>query len=318
MTSPNRLTVAIATYNGRELLATLLRSLADQTFRDVRVVVVDDASTDGTPGWLKENWPEVEVIVHPVNRGVTATLNDCLRSASGELVALINNDIELDPNCLAELVGALDAHPDAASAAAKLIDFYDRGLLDGAGDIYEWSGEAHRRGHGERDVSQYEQEQPVFGACAGAAIYRCSALEKVGLLDEDFFAHYEDVDWSFRALLLGYSNWYAPRAIAYHIGGATLGEDVSDFVLYQARRNALFVVLKNYPLSALVRRGPTLALAQAHHFVWAMQTDRVRVSLRAWRGALRAMPVLLRKRRRIQRARVARAKDLERVIGAEV
>jgi GT2 family glycosyltransferase len=318
LSPPPRLTVAIATYNGRHLLATLLPSLAAQTFRDHHVVVVDDASSDGTPDWLKENWPEVEVIVHGVNRGVTVTLNDCLRSAHSELVALINNDIELDRNCLAELVSALDAHPDAGSAAAKLVDFYDRGLLDGTGDVYEWSGEANRRGHGERDVGQYEREQPVFGACGGAAIYRRSALETVGLLDEDFFAYYEDVDWSFRALLLGYSSWYAPRAIAYHIGGATLGNDVSDFMLYQARRNALFVVLKNYPLPALLRRGHTLALALAHHLVWAMQTDRVGVTLRAWRDALRAVPTLLRKRRQIQRGRVVRTEDLEKVIGAQV
>jgi GT2 family glycosyltransferase len=308
----------VATYNGRELLATLLCSLAAQTFRDFRVVVVDDASNDGTPDWLKESWPEVEVIVHPVNRGVTATLNDCLRSGNGELVALLNNDIELDPNCLTECVRVLDAHPDAASVAAKLIDFHDRGLLDGAGDIYEWTGEANRRGHGERDVGQYEREQPVFGACAGAAVYRRAALETVGLLDENFFAYYEDVDWSFRALLFGYSSWYVPSAIAYHVGGATLGNDVSDFMLYQARRNALFVVLKNYPLSALVRRGHTLALTQAHHFVWAVQTHRVRVFLRVWRDTVRALPALLRKRRQVQRARVAGMKELEKVMGAGV
>jgi GT2 family glycosyltransferase len=283
----------------------------------MHVVVVDDASTDSTPEWLKANWPEVEIIVHPVNRGVTATLNDCLRSGDGELVALVNNDIELHPNCLAELVRALDAHPKAASAAAKLIDFYDRERVDGAGDIYDWTGDANRRGRGERDVGQYGREQPVFGACAGAAIYRRAALETVGLLDEDFLAYYEDVDWSFRAQLLGFTAQYVPTAIAYHIGGATIGEDVSEFGLYQAWRNAIWVALKNYPASAIVRHGHEFLLAQAHHYVWARQTGRERVFMRAWRDALRGMPSVLRKRRAVQASRRVGLKELERVIGVD-
>jgi GT2 family glycosyltransferase len=310
-----RLTVAIATYNGRELLATVLDSLAKQTFRDFRVVVVDDASTDGTSAWLADRWPEIEMLVHPANRGVTATLNACLRSGQGELVALLNNDVELDPNCLAELVRELDAYPGAAAAAAKLIDFNHRDVIDGAGDVYAWSGTANRRGHGERDVGQYDRAQPIFGACAGAALYRRSALDAVGLLDEDFFAFYEDVDWSFRAQLQGYSCRYVPTAIAYHVGGATVGQGVSDFMLYQNWRNAVFVVLKNYPLSALLRHGCQFLVSQAHNLVWAIQTDRLGIFLRVWRDTLGRMPTVLRKRRLVQRSRTVGLKDLERVIG---
>jgi GT2 family glycosyltransferase len=311
------LTVAIATYDGRELLAAALDSLATQTFRDFRVVVVDDASSDGTLEWLSDRAPDIELIVHPRNRGVTAALNTGLGAARSEFVALLNNDMELAPDCLGELVRVLRENPAAGSACPKLLRFDDRSSLDGAGDIFEWGGTAWRRGHGERDLGQYDREQPIFGACAGAAVYRRSTLDAVGLLDEDFFAFYEDVDWSFRAQLTAAGCRYVPSAVAYHIGGATLGSDVSDFMLYQNWRNALFVVFKNYPFSALLRHGPRLISTQAHNFVWAMQTKRAHVFLRVWRDTLLAMPSVLRKRRAVQRLRTVSLRELEDVIGAD-
>src|ERR1700730_15720710 len=129
----NALTVAIATYDGRELLEVALPSLARQRFRDFRVLVVDDGATDGTAPWLAHEWPAVGVIVQ-ANSGVTAALNACLRAAGDtELVALFNNDVELDPDCLGELVADLRAHPNAGSATPKLLDFRARGVIDGAG-----------------------------------------------------------------------------------------------------------------------------------------------------------------------------------------
>jgi GT2 family glycosyltransferase len=311
------LTAAVLTYNGRELLEVVLPSLAAQRYGAFETIVVDNGSTDDTVRWLNDSWHEVGVVSLPQNIGVTAALNVCLDAGTGKLVALLNNDVELDPDCLAELVGALDAHPEAAVATAKLIDFYDRQVIDGAGDVYAWTGEANRRGHNERDVGQYERAQSIFGACGGVAVYRRAALETVGLFDEDFFAFQEDVDWSFRAQLRGHSCRYVPTAIAYHMGSATLGREPSEFMLYQNRRNALFVVLKNYPLMALLRHGHRVVHSQAHDLVWAIQTGRVRIFLRVWRDALRGLPAVLRKRREVQRSRTVGLKELERVIGAD-
>jgi GT2 family glycosyltransferase len=283
----------------------------------MRVVVVDDASTDSTVEWLNANWPEVEIIVHPVNRGVTATLNDCLRSGDGELVALVNNDIELDPDCLSELVGALDVHHEAGVAAAKLIDFYDRVVIDGAGDIYSWAGLASRRGQGQRDVGQYEEPRAIFGACAGVALYRRRAVAVVGGLDEQLFAFYEDVDWSFRAQLRGITCRYVPTAVAYHMGSATLGREPSDFRLYHYLRNSIWVVIKNYPASALVRYGYKVLNAQRGNLLWTLKTRRAGVFARAWRDALVGMPAILRKRREVQRSRKIGLRELQQLIGVD-
>jgi GT2 family glycosyltransferase len=312
-----RVTAAVLTFNGRALLEVVLPSLAAQRFRDFETVVVDNGSSDDTVPWLREHWPLVQVVSLPQNIGVTAALNVCLASGSGELVALLNNDIELDPGCLGELVGAMDAHPEAGVAAAKLIDFYDRGVIDGAGDVYNWTGESSRRGHGVRDLGEYEDPRPVFGACGGAALYRRSALDAVGVLDEQLFAFYEDVDWSFRSQLLGYSCRYVPTAVAYHMGSATIGRGHSDFVLYHNWRNQIWVACKNYPRSALLRHGHTFLNSQAHTFAWAIQSGRARLFIRAWRDALRGMPTILRKRCQVQRTRTVGLRELERVIGGQ-
>jgi hypothetical protein len=319
-------TVGVANYNGRHLLEVVLPSLRAQTYRDFRVVVVDDASGDDSVAWLAANWSDVEVVVHARNRGVTAALNSCLAGRS-ELAMLVNNDVELHRDCLAELVGALDAHPRAGVACGKLVDYRRREVLDGAGDLYTWGGEANRRGQGQRDVGQYDSPQEIFSACGAAALYRRSALVQVGLFDERLFANYEDVDWCFRAQLAGWGCRYVPRAVAYHMGSATLQGDagdgapargaVSDFMLYHNWRNAIWVVAKNYPAPALLRHAPALALVQLRNLAIALRRGRGRLWLRVWRDALAGLPAVLRERGRVQRARVRPLAELDALIGAD-
>jgi GT2 family glycosyltransferase len=318
-------TVGVANYNGRHLLEVVLPSLRAQSYRDFRVVVVDDASRDDSAAWLRAHWPDVQVIVHERNRGVTAALNSCLHAGSSELAMLLNNDVELHRDCLAQLVQALDAHPEAGVACGKLIDYRRRELLDGAGDLYSWGGEANRRGQGQRDVGQYDAPQEVFSACGAAALYRRAALEQVGSFDERLFANYEDVDWCFRAQLIGWRCRYAPGALAYHMGSATLqdglgtgaGEPVSDFMLYQNWRNAIWVAVKNYPLAALVRHAPALAAVQLRNLAIAVRRRRGRLWLRVWRDALAGLPSVLIDRHRVQRSRTRPLAELHDLIGVD-
>lgn len=310
------LTVAIPTYNGRELLEVVLPSLAGQSFRDFRVVVVDDGSTDGTAAWLARAWPDVEVVVQ-ANRGVTAALNSCLRAAGcTELVALLNSDVELDPECLGELVAAMREHPEAGSASPKLLDFDRREVIDGAGDVLRWAGHGHRRGHGERDRGQYDSAQEVFGPCAGAAVYRRSALERVGEFDEDFHAFFEDVDWALRAQLAGFRCRYVPSARVYHMGSATLGAGLTDFARYHLWRNAVWLLAKGIPARLLLRHAHQLAAGQLVNLAVAVHDRKLAIWSRAWRDALLGLPRMIARRRRIQRGRVLTARELEDLINA--
>jgi GT2 family glycosyltransferase len=316
-TARPRLTVAIPTYRGRHLLEVILPSLAAQRFRDFEVVVVDDGSGDDTPRWLSECWPEVTVHARAENVGVTRALNLCLNAGAGELVGLFNNDLELDPGCLESLVAALDAHPEAGWAGAKLLNFHDRGVIDGAGDTFSWGRGGHRRGHGEIDTGQYDSPCAIFGACGGAAVFRRCALERVGALDETFFTFYEDIDWDFRAQLVGFTCRYVPSAVAYHMGSATIGAGLSDFTRYHLWRNGLWVLAKNAPARLLVRHGPEILLGQLLNLAVAVRDRTLGTWVRAWRDAIRGLPHIIRRRRAIQAHRSLDDRGLEAVIGRE-
>ena len=311
------LTVAVLSYDGRHLLEVILPSLARQSFRDFEVVVVDNGSRDGTVAWLAERWPQVQAVSLEHNVGVTAALNVCARAGRGELVGLFNNDLELDPDCLGELVAALREHPRAGWAGAKLRDFEQRDVIDGAGDVFTWAASGGRRGHGERDVGQYDQPRAIFGACGGAALYRRSALERVGEFDEDFFAFYEDVDWNLRAQLAGLSCRYVPGAVVYHMGSATIGRGLSDFTRYHLWRNTLWIIAKDLPASALLRHAPQLLLGQLVNLAVALRDRKLGIWLRVWRDALRGLPRALRKRRAVQARRRIGWRELEAIVGAD-
>jgi GT2 family glycosyltransferase len=308
-----RVSAVVLNYDGRHHLERLLPSLARQTHSEIHVAIVDNGSRDDSVSWLGANWPEVEIIALPANVGVTPALNICVQTAREDLVLLLNNDIELDPDCVAQLVVGLQRHPRSAAAAPKLLDLNSRDVIDGAGDTYTWAGQANRRGHGMLDRGQFDDPAEVFGACGGAALYRRSAIEEIGSFDERFFAMYEDVDWSFRAQLRGWSCSYVPDAVAYHAGSATVGA-LSDFSLYHNWRNALWVVVKNYPANALVRHAPELVWGQLLTLAIALRRGWVLILLRAWRDALKGMPAALGDRREVQRRRIRTARELEGVI----
>jgi GT2 family glycosyltransferase len=294
-----RVAVVIPTWNGRELLATLLPTLAAQRFRDFRTIVVDNGSSDGTVEWLALEWPAVEVLALPANLGFAPAVNRGVRAAHEPYVALLNNDMELDPGWLEALVDALDADPRAGAATPKQRSGIDRERLDGAGDLLAWTGGATRRGIGELDRGQYDAPGRVFGASAGAALYRRAALEQVGAFDESFESYLEDVDWALRAQMQGWHALYVPHALAYHLGGATAAH-LGDRARYLLARNYVWMIAKDYPAAWLARFAPQIAAELARILFTAVRDGQARVVARAWRDALRRLPDTLERRRAVQ------------------
>jgi GT2 family glycosyltransferase len=309
-TGAPKLTVTIPNYNGRALLEEMLPSLQRQTFPPADIVVVDDCSEDDSVVYLADHWPQVRVIALPRRGGVSAAMNACLAAAEGELVGLFNNDMELHPECLAELVAALQRHPEAGSATPKMLDFMERTVLDGAGDLLTWRGGGRRRGHGKRDIGQYDSPGEVFGPCGGAALFRRWALEEVGGFDEDYLAYYEDIDWAFRAQLAGVRCRYVSTAVLYHRGSATLGRGMTDSNCYLLWRNPIWLIAKCYPGLSLLRHAPSLLRGQAGNFYTATRERKLGVWARAMLDAGKALPVALRKRRTVQRSRAVSLNQL--------
>jgi GT2 family glycosyltransferase len=305
---------AVLTWNGAHHIEMVLDSLEHQECDPFRTLVVDNGSTDGTVDLVGQRWPWAEIVALPENVGITAGMNRCVEAASGsEFVALLNSDVELDPRWLSVLVGALRAEPAAASASGKVLSFENRHLIDRAGDAMAWSGEAIGRGRGEVDRGQYDESGEVFAACGGIGLFRTAAFDAVGGFDEQFFAYHEDTDWGFRARLAGWTSIYTPAAVAWHVGGATAGQD-SPFSLYHGMRNAIWLVVKNFPARSLVRHAPELVWRHVRLVFHAVAGGRSGLLLRAWRDALRGMPAVLRKRRAVQGRATARPEDLDRVM----
>lgn len=295
-----RVAVVILNYNGRALLETVLASVHAQTFRDFEAVLVDDASSDGSVEWVRERFPDVTVRALDANVGVTAAMNRGVDATDHELVALLNNDLELAPEFLERAVAALDADRGLGSVTGKMLRFDDRTTIDAAGDLLLPSGVALNRGAGETDTGQYDEPAEVFSACGGAVLYRRAALEQVGPFDETLVAYLEDVDWGFRARLHGWGARYVPGAVCFHMGGATTSQRRGYFAQLQ-RRNHLVVMTKNLPGPLLMRWLPLIVAYQLAWFAASVRDGLVREHLRAWRDFARMLPAVLRGRRAARR-----------------
>ena len=295
------LAVIIPNWNGAHLLPTCLDALRRQRFRAFETVVVDNGSRDESLALLARDYPEVRVLALAENRGLAGGTNAGIRAVpEAEIVVTLNNDTEAHPDWLGELVRALEAHPEAGSAASKLLLFDRRDVIHSAGDYYRLDGIPGNRGVWERDDGRYGSPELVFGACAGAAAYRRRMLEDVGLFDESFFMYCEDVDLAFRAQLLGYRCIYVPTAIVYHRLGATGGGPLAS---YYCGRNFLRVVAKDMPGPLLRRHWARVARSQLRLAAESLRHARepaARARLRGQIDALRELPALLRQRRTVQ------------------
>ncbi|MXX82633.1 MAG: glycosyltransferase family 2 protein [Chloroflexi bacterium] len=271
MTAP-RLSVVIPNWNGKRFLAPCLDSLRAQTEPNIEIIIVDNGSSDGSQGFVKTAYADVHLIELPDNQGFTGACNRGMRAATGEFIALLNNDTEVARDWAAQVLQALDAKPAAGIIACKMLMHNQRDRFHTAGDYFATDGSAGNRGFGELDQGQYDAGDYVFSACGGAAVYRRSLLDEIGYLDDDFFFLLEDVDIAWRAQLAGYAVWFAPGAVVYHHISATGGGKTAS---YYAGRNGLWLIAKNMP-ATLLRKYWRRILARQAGLFWE--------ALRAWRG----------------------------------
>jgi GT2 family glycosyltransferase len=280
---------------------------------DFEVVVVDNGSTDLSPERLEREWPSVSVLCLGRNHGFAAAVNRGIAATETELVALINNDVELDDRWLEELVESIDSHPEAGSVTGKLLSYENRNVVNSAGVTGTWDGRFGGRGEGEVDAGQYDAPGPIFGATAGAGVYRREAFDRVGLFDESFFAYVEDIDWNFRAQYAGYECWYVPTARGYHIGSRT-SKRVSGLMTYLLIRNTMWLVLKNFPARKLARFGHRIVFALAARSLSAVRGGAARAAINGWVDGLSGAPRALRARRALRELRVEDVRRLDRVM----
>lgn len=317
MSGHQLVSIVVPNWNGIAHLPTCLDALRRQTYPHIEVLVVDNASTDGSLEAVRRDYREVHLIALPENRGFTGACNAGMEATRGEIVILLNNDTEVTPQWAAEVIAAFNRHPEAGAIASKILLFDRRDVLHTAGDYYRVDGIPGNRGVWQHDGEPYNHETPVFSACGGAAAYRREMLDQIGLLDDDFFFSCEDVDLGWRAQLAGWECVYAPGAVVYHHLAATGGDVTAS---YYNGRNYLWLIAKNYPGPLLRKYCPRIVVAQAR-LAWqalrAWRGQAARARLRGMLAGLLTLPRALRKRKHIQTTRVAPLSYIESILSPE-
>jgi GT2 family glycosyltransferase len=288
--------IIIPNWNGKKLLAECLQSLRGQTCQEFCVTVVDNGSEDHSVDYLKEHYPEVKILPFERNLGFSVAVNEGIRNSSAQWVLLLNNDIEVAAECIAELHSAISNYPNYDSFALKMMSYHKRMILDGAGDAVLRGGVGYRIGTLEEDRGQYDSDRDIFGACAGAALYSRKFFSCVGYFDEDFFAYLEDVDLNMRAVRAGMKCRYLATAVVYHIGSATTGSKINPLTIRLSTKNNINVLIKNYPVALLCRFFPVIFIYQLMWFFFVCKKGQVAAYYRGIREALSQVRTMLPKR----------------------
>jgi GT2 family glycosyltransferase len=257
--------VVVPNWNGRRWLPGCLEALRAQRSPATEVIVVDNGSSDGSLDYLAVEHPDVRVIALGANTGFARAANAGIRAAASELVALINTDVVLGPDWLERMVRALEADPGAASVACKMLSLDDPRYVYDAGDVLRRDGACEQRGRFARDDGRWDAPEEIFGACAGAALYRRSAVLGLGGFDERFFAYLEDVDLALRLRLAGWRCRYEP-VVALHAGEGS-SHQLSDGHQFLVARNTVLLIVKAFPAAWL----PMVAYRQ---LAWAWHAGR--------------------------------------------
>jgi GT2 family glycosyltransferase len=290
------ISVAIPNWNGLAWLEPCLNALAGGELVPAEVIVVDNGSTDGSREYLDAAHPEVRLLPLGRNTGFAHAANLGLAAASHELVALVNTDVIVTEDWLARMARALTGDPRAASVACKMLSLQEPSIVYDAGDVLRRDGVCEQRGRFGLDDGRWDDAGLVFGACAGAALYRREVALSLGGFDERYFAYLEDVDLSLRLSLAGWSCRYEP-AVAMHAGGAA-SQNLPGGHASLVTRNTVLLVAKSFPVAWL----PYVAYRQLAWSWHAARERRLRAHLRALGSSLALLPSAIAARRAVKRA----------------
>ena len=288
----------VVNYNGKRFLRECIQSLIDQTYGNMEIIIVDNGSTDDSIDYLNSNFKGLIIVKNPENLGFAGGVNTGIRKARGSFIMTLNNDAWADCHCVDRLLSATKSDDRIGMCGAKML--FPDNRINSAGICISRSGAAWDRGMFELDKGQYDRREEIFGPCAGAALYRRSMFEEIGLFDEDFFLYMEDVDLAFRARLAGWKCMFVPDAVVYHHHGGTAGF-MSDLTIYYGNRNILWWPVKNYPFLTLVISLPWIIGRTLVVIPYYVLRGKGRVVLKSKIDGLSGLRTMVKKRRYIHR-----------------
>jgi GT2 family glycosyltransferase len=298
--------IILASRQAREHLEACLPSVLRQTYPDLDIILVDNQTTDDSAAFTRENYPQVRVLSTPKQMGFSDANNWAMKQAHGEFYFLVNEDTELEPDCIAKCVRVIVRSERIAAVAPKMKLFYMRDFINSMGNSTHPNGQSHDNFIGYLDVGQFDATDQVFTACFGAAMLRRSAVEQIGYMDERFFVYYSDADWAFRARVCGYDIVAAPQAVVYHKFTATISTMASMFKLGLIIYSRLRFAWKNFDFRRACRFLWIYLKEDLGNLVWALYKRRYDVAGTYLRRRLQwvlSLPEVTMARWRTRRAR---------------
>lgn len=248
-----KVAIVILNWNGRKMLETYLPKVVRYSKDDAEIIVADNASTDDSLTWLKENFPKVRTIVLPKNYGFAGGYNKALVQVEAEYYVLLNSDVEVTHDWLTPLIEKMEAHTEIAACQPKLLAVHDKDAFEyagGSGGFLDRYGYPFCRGRifdiVEKDNGQYDNNMQIFWATGACLMIRAKDYWRVGGLDERFFAHNEEIDLCWRLNLMGRKIYCFPDSYVYHVGGGTLPK-ANPRKTFLNFRNNLTMLWKNLP-----------------------------------------------------------------------
>jgi GT2 family glycosyltransferase len=310
----------VLNHNGGEFVCEAVASLLDQDLPGIEVIVVDNASSDGSDEMLEARFGgRIELLKNATNLGFGGGNNVGLRASHGRYAVLLNNDAIATPSFVRELVAVAERDSQTGMVAAKLLEHDRRDVIDNVGHLLYPDGLNRGRGRLETDRGQYDACDAALFPSGAAALYRRAMLDEIGLFDASFFLYADDADLGLRGRLAGWRCALAPKAVAYHHYSRTVGA-YSSLKAFYVERNRVLVLLKIFP-AGLVVLSPFYTIGRLTLQAWGALTGRgaaghlareasmlhlIGVALRAYGSALVAVPAALRERRRLARRISAR------------
>lgn len=245
--------VVILNWNGKKMLERFLPSVTAHTQGDAEVIIADNGSTDDSLDFVRAQYPGLRIIELDKNYGFAGGYNRALQQVQADYYVLLNDDVEVTPGWIEPVVAQMQQHPDTAICQPKLLMYDQRDTFEyagGAGGFLDKYGYPFCRGRMftslEQDNGQYNTPGEIFWASGAAMFVRADVWHQLGGLDDDFFAHMEEIDFCWRAKNAGYRVEYCPQSTVFHVGGGTLPKS-NPRKTYLNFRNNMALLYKNLP-----------------------------------------------------------------------
>ncbi|MES2628294.1 MAG: glycosyltransferase family 2 protein [Bacteroidota bacterium] len=304
--------VVILNWNGKKFLEQFLPSVTRNSPSWARIIVADNASGDDSVDFMRNQYPQVDLIINAKNHGFAGGYNVALQQVQEEFLVLLNSDVEVTEGWLEPLIAWLEADPKRVAVQPKIRAFHDRESFEYAGaaggymdkDYYSFC-RGRLFDELEKDHGQYNDNREVAWATGACLVIRKSAFDRAGGFDTDFFAHMEEIDLCLRLKNMGLAVGYCSEGVVYHVGGGTLNK-VSPFKTYLNYRNNLYLITKNHftgPLFTKLFFRLVLDGVSAGPMLLKGEFGNITAILKAHFHFYAALPALLRKRKTIRSQR---------------